>query len=400
VGIIVNFPFGTDNTKIDVVSGSLSSDKLQYGDTLTISLTVQAESGDFNPTGTRLDVSAYNTTKSKQTNFLSPNESQTLSFTFDLSKHINSRDDYGTEYIYVDGTQFAKIYVARKGDFTLTSSHIPQTTVKEGNNFDVSFTFSNTYLFTDVRAYGYLYVGNITYNWDMGTVPAGETKTLTKTVTAPDADKATIKVNRRFGDTYTLGTVDIEQVPEPTPPPDYSFSNLRVTQDGEKLHPKVDVTNTGGQFGEVRVDFTFNGEMKTNDTLNLSAGETKTATGTYIPTELTSAKVCAVEHGGDAEVCGTFTWGDIIKPLEATNTSFPSEVKVGESFSVSCDVVNDGAISKDGTVVVTVDGDVRDRKTVSTVPPNDSEHVSFTISIGSRGSHEICCDVVKTSYSI
>jgi len=206
---------------------------------------------------------------------------------------------------------------------------------------------------------------------------------------------------------YYAGTLTINMPqPTPTPPPspppaDFSFSNLRITRDGEIIKPKVDVTNIGGQSGSILVKFLLDGNEVTNTgTVTIGAGNTKTLSGAFIPTDKEGGRICAVEQDGDARLCNTFSWGKIIKPLRTTNISFPTEVGMDESFDVSCEVVNDGAISKDGTVELTINDNVRNTKTVSAVPPNDSKHVYFTTSISSRGSHEICCDVTKTNYSI
>lgn len=391
--VLADFPFGTSNVDIDVVDGSISSQELKYGDTFDVVLTVKATHSSDLGKGTKIDVKVLGEVKSKQTDYLSGGEKQTLTFTFDTSNLINSRDDYGTEYIYVDGEQFGKIHTERKGDFALVDSQIPSS-VKEGDVFDVSFTFENSYLFSDVKAYGTLTIDGQTHDWDAGWIGAGETKTVTKSVTAPSKDSAEVVVNVRFGGTYSLGVVDIQPRKEKPEPADFSFSNLRVDVDGEKIHPRVDVTNVGGVGGDIRVDFEFDGNMKTNNSAYISAGGTKTVSGTYIPVDMTSAKVCAVEHGGDAKLCDTFSWGKIIKPLELS-VSMPSTVDKGETFNVVATLKNTGDISKTGYVDLLVDGSVRKSKSTG-VPPHSSRDIVFEVVIKSVGDYKICCDLTNT----
>lgn len=294
----------------------------------------------------------------------------------------------------------------------------------------------------DVDAYDKVYVkvdSNVTF-LGMAEISSTGTGTVSVTdiLTQPEAENISsfrvyaeyhqseiLSVNLGYPDSASAETSGYKP-PSPTP---VSYRSFEITEYGTNQYRGVSSKNwinytpTAYTVSEVKnlIDKALAGKTKfiSADAMVDHVGELGISALDAVRSMVTAdhyIEVCGWPKNYREEMVNAFkqnysnTWNRVYpvnpdcdywapKPLKATNINFPSEVKVNESFNISCDVVNSGKISKDGTVAVTVDGDVKNKKTVTDVPPNSSKHVSFTTSISSRGSHKVCCDVTKTSYS-
>lgn len=298
-------------------------------------------------------------------------------------------------------------------DVELIDYSMPDT-VEEFETFSISLTLKNVsdspnydegYILIDYESeYRTGYVAKKGYGIDY--LEAGETKTVTLEFSIGGSKYYDVtgdfpvwasSLVHGWDEKLGILTVTDAYPPQPEPDPaDFSFDNLRYTKDNEIIKPKVDVTNTGDESGDILVKFMLGGNEVTNSgTVSIDSGNTKTLSGAFIPIDSTGGEICAVEDGGDAEICDTFDWGDIIDNLKEGSIGLPDSVKVDESLDCIFKVINDGDISKDGEITCSVNGNQVDMKTV-TVPPNDEKTVIFDLLFEKSGDYEVCCSVQKT----
>jgi uncharacterized membrane protein len=77
----------------------------------------------------------------------------------------------------------------------------------------------------------------------------------------------------------------------------------------------------------------------------------------------------------------------------------PNSVKEGESVTISADVTNTGMLSGSHTIMLKIDDEDEDEKTV-TLDPDESTTVSFEVSATEEGSYSVDVNGLSGSFEV
>jgi len=225
------------------------------------------------------------------------------------------------------------------------------------------------------------------------TVGPRATQRATFSVTREQAGSCAVDVNG------LRATLMVKEPPPVLKPAEFELANLVIepgeVTSGGSSEISVEVTNIGEEAGDYEVVLTVDGQIVESRKLSVDAGETETVS--FGLTEEPGTH--AVDVNG---LTATLVVDEPPKPARFTVSGLtvsPDWVATGESVTVSVDVRNTGEVRGEHQVVLKVDNQVAETKTVA-LAAGATTTVHFTLTAGDERTYTVTVSYTTATFVV
>ncbi|OYR42841.1 CARDB domain-containing protein [Halorubrum sp. Hd13] len=345
---------------VSVTDAELSETRLDPGESVTVTATVENDGGTAGEITADLQVDG--TTRTSEMRTVDPSEQTTIEFTPSFA-------EAGTYGIAVNDESAGTLTVSEPAAFEVSNASLGDDTILAGGTAVVSAEVTN--------------VGDTegTFNLEFrATNQDGTTETVdTRSVMLGGGESQTVELRGAIDEPgeydvqinqTAAGTLMIES------PANLAVTDAELEGDvvdaGEEVTVSATIENTGDREGTLSVSAAAGGDVKTTEAVTVGPGETRTQQLTYTATAAGEYEITV--NGMTAE---TLT---VIRPatFRTTNPDIESDtVLESEPTEVTATIVNVGTESGTHTATLVVDGESVATQALD-IGPGDSETVVFS----------------------